>query len=672
MRVATQFGQNSGSAGRPRRRGGARAGARGADRAGDQPAVRAAARGADRAIAQAADRAAVRSGAHGADQIGARAAEQAAVRGGARAVARNADQAVARNADRAVARNADQAVAQAAGWASVRGAFRAVALAIAAILLAAWTAGCAGAQGGTQGATSAEVVAQNAAGAESGASTAQAGQESGQPAAGQESGQPAAEKVFRMSRSWEEASSWDPAALTGNDTAALQPQIYETLLHLDSDGGSSPMLAESWEASADGLSYTFHLREGVQFHKGYGEMTSEDVKFSFERHRDPEVASIHVETLNLANLAAIETPDPLTAVFRLDSPDVDFITRVSMYEATIVSKAAFDAVGLDGFASEPIGTGPFQYDSGVIGGRTEAVKFPEFWGGEPKIDRVVNTIITDTNTNYAAFDNGELDMIYVYYMDKVNEYAGKGYQDFYLPTNQLLYIGVNVQSEPWSDAHVREAFFKAIDPQYYIDQIFYGKETYPGGVIPPKCKYALKDYLKADYDPEGAKRILAEAGFPDGVKTTLWTVNDDISPPPALIAQQQLLAVGIDVELQMVDFGVFIDRVRAGTADMWLLYNSTPPIADETIARYTSAKYPGSNWSGIMDAGYDELVEKGLAAKSEAEKTKHFEDAQKVLMDLNAIYPVTTYGYDFIVSPNVTGIEIWGDNCLRLRNADMQ
>ncbi|MDR1060739.1 MAG: ABC transporter substrate-binding protein [Clostridiales bacterium] len=554
-----------------------------------------------------------------------------------------------------------------------RGAVWAVALALAVIAATALASGCAGAQDGAQGSAASTA---SAAGAETGATTTEAGAGTAAEAeaapAGQEGGQPAAEKVFRMSRSWEDAASWDPAALSGNDTIALLPQIFETLLHLDIDGGSSPMLAESWEAADDGLSYTFHLRKGVQFHKGYGEMTSEDVKFSFERHRDPDVASIHVETLNLANIAAIETPDPLTAVFRLSNPDVDFITRVSMSEATIVSKAAFDAMGLDGFASEPIGTGPFQYDGGVIGGRTEAVKFPEFWGGEPKIDRVVNTVITDTNTNYAAFENGELDMIYVYYMDKVNEYAEKGYQDFYLPTNQLLYIGVNVQIEPWNNAGAREALFKAIDPQYYIDQIFYGNETYPGGVIPPKCKYALKDYLKADYDPEGAKRLLAEAGFSSGVKTTLWTVNDDISPPPALIAQQQLLAAGIDVELQMVDFGVFIDRVRAGTADMWLLYNSTPPIADDTIVRYTSAKYPGSNWSGIMDAGYDELVEKGLAAKSEAEKTKYFEDAQKVLMDLNAIYPVTTYGYDSVVSPNVTGIELWGDNCLRLRNADMQ
>ncbi|MCL2495943.1 MAG: ABC transporter substrate-binding protein [Clostridiales bacterium] len=480
---------------------------------------------------------------------------------------------------------------------------------------------------------------------------------------------PAPEVVFRMSRSWENASTWDPLDHTGNATAALIPQIFEALARLDDDGSSLPWLAESWEESADGLTFTFHLRQGVQFHKGYGEMTSEDVKFSFERHLDPELASLHLDALNLANVDSIETPDPYTAVFRFKQPDVDFITRVSDHPAFIQSKAAFDALGYDGFKTTPIGTGPFQFDKGTLGGQTEAVKFSQFWGGEPKIDRVTNIVITDTNTNYSAFEKKEIDMLYVYYMDKVNEYKAAGYRDYYLPTKQILYVGMNMQMASVNDAKVREAIFHAIDPQYFIDSLFYGLETFPGGYMPPGCKYALNTYLKPSFDTEKAKALLAEAGYNNNLKLTLWSVNDDISPPPALIVQQQLAAVGINLELQLVDFNVFIEKVRGGEAQMWLLYNGAPILCDSRIARYTSSSYPGNNWVGMLDPVYDDLVARGLASSSVEEKTELLNQAQMVFMDHNTLYPVCTYGFFFMTQPEWEGIELWGDLSLRLRNA---
>jgi peptide/nickel transport system substrate-binding protein len=483
-------------------------------------------------------------------------------------------------------------------------------------------------------------------------------------------GSPGGEKVLRIARDWED-TSWDPATFTGAAQLGLTPNIFETLCKLETDGASSPLLAEAWEISPDGLTYTFRLRQGAQFHQGYGEMTSADVKFSFERHLDPDVSSIHVEALNLDNIASIETPDPYTVVFNLANPDVDFITRCSQYQSIIVSQAAFDAVGLEGFASAPIGTGPFVYSGGTPGIETEAARFADYWGPAPKLDRIVYTIIADTNVIYSAFENGELDLIYVYYQDKVNEYEEQGYPIHYIPSDQLLYVGLNVQMDPWKDMKVREAFFHAIDPQYFLDELFYGNETFPGGYIPPISKYALTDYLKPGYDPARAKALLAEAGYPDGVDVTLWGVNDGLGTAPTLIVESQLKEAGFNVELQIVDFGVFIDQVRGGTAGMWLLYNSTPPLADDTINRYTSAFYPGSNWVGTMDPAYDALVARGLNAATEEEKTAALNEAQKYFLDLKALYPISTYGYHFITQKNVTGAKLWGDLALHLNDADI-
>jgi ABC-type transport system substrate-binding protein len=125
---------------------------------------------------------------------------------------------------------------------------------------------------------------------------------------------------------------------------------------------------------------------------------------------------------------------------------------------------------------------------------------------------------------------------------------------------------------------------------------------------------------------------------------------------------------GFQAELQLVDFGVFLDKVRGGEAGMWMLYNSTPPIADDTINRYTGSFYPGSNWIGLQDSAYDGLVAQGIAAATETEKAGFFNDAQKRLIDLNVLYPVSTYGYNMILQPYMSGVEIYGDNTVSFRN----
>ncbi|MEG1537241.1 MAG: ABC transporter substrate-binding protein, partial [Clostridiales bacterium] len=386
-----------------------------------------------------------------------------------------------------------------------------------------------------------------------------------------DSGTPGEEKVFRYARSWEEAS-WDPALFGQLNDIELAMVVFETLTELDLDGKVIPCLAESWETAADGLSYTYHLRQGVQFHFGYGEMTSADVKFSIERNNDPEVGSKNIENLKMANFASIETPDEYTVVFNLKQPDPDFLTRMSLCYGYIISQKYGEEVGVAGITAKPVGTGPFMYDKGTPETHTEAVRFADYWGEPANIDRITNTLITDTSTGYAAIENGELEAISVYDTDKMAELKQKGFTVEMIPYLELLYLSSNMQIAPFDNPLVREAMFAAIDPQYFVDQIFAGTTVVPGSYVPPASKYAITDYFKSTYDPEKAKALLAEAGYSDGVAVTLWAPNDALSQTPAIIAQSQMAAAGFNVELQLVDFGVFIDKVRNGEAQMWLLY----------------------------------------------------------------------------------------------------
>jgi peptide/nickel transport system substrate-binding protein len=401
-------------------------------------------------------------------------------------------------------------------------------------------------------------------------------------------GQPspeAGETVFYMCTNFEE-SWWDPALFTQVNDVSLAPMIYENLVELQTDGSVAPQLAESWEIGADALTYTFNLRRGVQWHKDYGEFTSADVKFTIERQSDPAVASINADNLRVGNIASLECPDDYTVVIRLLSPDADFLTRLSLYYGAVVCKAHGDRDGTGSINTDPIGTGPFVFDGGTLGIKTEAVRNADWWGDfTGNIDRVVSSFISDTNTIYTAFDNGELSSIGLYDKDVIKSYSDKGYVVETVPLLQLLYVGVNMSLSPFDDPAVREAFFNAIDVEYFLDNLYYGSETAVGSYIPPSSKYALTDYFKYNYDPEKSKSILAQAGYPGGVDVTLWGADDALGQPPAIIAQDQLRRAGFNVTLQCVDFGVFIDQVRNGTAQMWVLYNTTGAIADDTINR---------------------------------------------------------------------------------------
>ena len=480
------------------------------------------------------------------------------------------------------------------------------------------------------------------------------------------------EKVITLGRSWEE-KSWDPAALTMPDDIYLAPMIYENLVELNIDGSLSPELAEDWEVSEDGLTYTFNLRQGVKWHHDYGEFTSEDVKFSIERHGDPDVGSINLENIHLDNIESIDTPDDYTVVIKLKSIDVDFMTRLALYYGNMVSKAAYEDKGIDGMKLFPVGTGAYQYDKGTPGTKTEVVRFNDWWGeAAGNVDRIIAHIITDTNTMYSALENGEIDTFDSYDKDKTKEFISKGFTSDSVPYRQLLYVGLNMQLEPFDNPKVREAFFHAIDPDVFIKDLYYETETAAGSYIPAESKYGLKDHFQPSYDPEKAKQLLAEAGYADGLEVTLWSINDGISPAPATITQSQLQDAGFKCEMQLVEAGVFFDKVREGEAGMWLLYNDTPAIADHTMTRYTSVNYPGNNWCGIMDKEYDALVDAGMKASTEEEKAAKFADAQKRLMSLNVLYPVATYHFDHISNSRLTGHIICGDGIVRYHNAVLE
>jgi ABC-type transport system substrate-binding protein len=206
--------------------------------------------------------------------------------------------------------------------------------------------------------------------------------------------------------------SMDPAFITGVIESYVAMNIHAGLVGWEYGTTKIvPDLAESWEISPDGTVYTFKLRKGAKFHQGFGEVTADDVKYSFDRVLDPKTGALLAKTFSM--IKEIKVIDKYTVQFVLNAPFAPFMTRLTSFKTGgIIPKAAVDKFG-DKFGMNPVGAGPFEWVSGTPGGEMVLKAFDGYYGGRPKLDRVVFPRVVDDSTAYVAFEGGDLDFVNV-------------------------------------------------------------------------------------------------------------------------------------------------------------------------------------------------------------------------------------------------------------------
>ena len=399
----------------------------------------------------------------------------------------------------------------------------------------------------------------------------------------------------------------DPADVTDGESIQRMDNIHEGLVsYVEESTEIQPCLAERWDISSNGLEFTFYLRKGVQFHGGFGEMTADDVVFSFARQYDGshwfhEYGEWAYWGWMFYDVDYVQKIDDYTVKIVLSSPNASIMTSLAMFTVSIVSEKAAREYGEDYFAN-PVGTGPFEFVEWVRDDHITLKAFDDYWGGRAQIDTLIFRVIPDTSARLLALEKGEIhgmeypnpddldrieanpDLVLMAQPGMNTGYlainSGWGYNDD--NGNGVFDPGVETwvrtegSEDPLMKVDVRKAIAHAINKKELVENLYQGTAVPAKTIIPPLLfgyNDAIVDY---EYNPEKAKQLLRDAGYPNGFKTTLWAMPVSrpymFDPPKIAEAiQSYLAAVGIEAEIYSIDWGTYLEETEAGKHPMCLL-----------------------------------------------------------------------------------------------------
>lgn len=387
-----------------------------------------------------------------------------------------------------------------------------------------------------------------------------------------------------------------------------------------------PGLAESYEISADGMTFTFHLRAGVKFHNGR-EMTADDVKYSLDRVTTPATQSPGAGFFgaiagydamadgSATSLAGVTVIDPATVEIKLSRPDATFLHVMALNFASVVPKEAVEAANGD-FGKMPVGTGAFKLSEWTIGQKLVFAKNTDFWrAGLPYLDTVTFEVGQEPIVALLRLQNGEVDVpgdgIPPAKFQEVMGDPAQAAQVIEGGQLQTGYITLNVTIPPLDNVEVRKAINMAINKDRIV-QLINGRAVVANQPLPPSMPGYTMDYKGYEYSPDEAKKMLTDAGLPDGFETELYVMNTDPNPRIAQAIQQDLAAIGVKASIQSIAQANVIEAGGAGTAPMiwsggmaWIADFPDPSNFFGPILGCSGAEDGGWNWSKFCDAAID-------------------------------------------------------------------
>ena len=460
----------------------------------------------------------------------------------------------------------------------------------------------------------------------------------------------------------------DPHFAATNQELLVNRNIYSALLKYKPDSTElTGDLATSWDASPDGLSYTFKLRQDVDWQKGFGHFTANDVKGSFDRLKAPETKSPFAGSVSM--LKEVQIVDDYTVKFTLSEPYAAFPHLLTNYRAgPIVNVKAVQQFGKD-YDWNPVGTGPYQFESGVPKQEAIITANDRYFGGPPPIKRVVTRTIPDMNAQVVGLESGQYDMLYVAPDDPsvVQRLTQEGFVQSKFSRDLPEVLLMNLTVKPFDNPKVRQAIAYAVDRQQLIDLAYPGAAKPWYAPVPEGFFGATTDVPHVDHDVNKAKQLLSDAGYPSGLDVTLNVY--DTQKLASDVLSEQLKQVGIRVTEEVLDQPTFIGRVIQNQGINFSLHCCVrQPDADIILSDMFSPKYRGAIYISHADLEADlSAARRELDA---AKRQQMYVDLQKKIVDDVDMIPLAMVNDRSINVASLKGMPtleaIWGLDITRL------
>lgn len=456
-----------------------------------------------------------------------------------------------------------------------------------------------------------------------------------------------------------DALTLDPQFVTDVPTSRVVMQIHETLVKYDLDMNIVPGLAEAWEVSSDRLTWTFRLRKGVKFQDGTP-FNAEAVKYTFDRIADPATASPRKSSAGM--IKSVKVLDDYTVAITTLKPFGPLLAQLTAYNLAILSPTQAKKLGKK-YAQNPAGTGPFKLESWAPGEKVVLARNEEYWGKKAYLDKVVFKVVPEDATRVMLLLSGEADVIAsvpTVLLDKLRQ--SKDVKVVREKGFRTIYIGLNNKVKPFDDIRVRKAVSHAIQPEAIVQGVLKGVGTLGGSFESPAIPGAIQGLKPYPYDPARTKKLLAEAGYPNGFTTSLYTPTGRylMDRQVAEAVQGQLKEVGIKAEIKAPDWGTLTALLDKYTEIPMFLMGKGSPTGDLDLTLNLTIKTGGRmNHFSYSNPKVDKLIEQQQGITDPKKRFQVLYEIQKVVYEE---CPAVVLFYEdqvFAARAHVQGVEIY-------------
>jgi oligopeptide transport system substrate-binding protein len=481
---------------------------------------------------------------------------------------------------------------------------------------------------------------------------------------------PADAKTLRVNLS-ADPSQIDPITYSELNSYQVLEQVYEGFTSITPDGRALPALAVSWTPLSSGYGFRFNLREGVKFHSGRP-FTARDVKYTFEQLLKPGgqgglsaqflanvMGAADLKAGKATELAGVKIIDDHTIEVSFTKPDVLF----PIYQFFFMDSGIVAALGADWMTKADAGTGPFTFKQWKRGTEVDLAANPGYWGGAPKIDGVQFLIIPTGDTALSQYDAGELDFVNLPENAFRRALSNPAYasQTIKVPKAQVRYMGMNQNLyAPFKDKRVREAISLSLDREAMIRGLYNGAAFPLNGQTVPGIPGYNPDMPPLKYDPERAKALLAEAGFPagKGMPPVEIQCTEPFKDEITYYANQLGKVLGMQVSPKVVERATFIKSMNAGEVAFFPWgWTADYPDAMTFLDEMWQSKSPFNRprWS---NAAFDQVIAQAQTEPDDAKRFGLYRQAEKILMDDWATAPLPATTNIALRKPNVKNVTV--------------